>query len=48
MIASSERTGAHWTAVGVSANVIDASYNALRDSIVYKLLRDGATDASKP
>jgi 2-isopropylmalate synthase len=28
--------------VGVSANIIDASYNALRDSIVYKLFRDGA------
>ncbi len=34
--------GAHWTTVGVSTNVIDASYNALHDSITYKLLRDGA------
>lgn len=31
-----------WRTVGVSTNVIDASYNALRDSIVYKLFRDGA------
>jgi hypothetical protein len=29
--------------VGVSTNVIDASYNALNDSIAYKLFRDGAT-----
>lgn len=47
MIESTDGSGAHWSTVGVSANVIDASYNALRDSIVYKLLRDGATDASK-
>jgi len=47
LIESTDGSGAHWTTVGVSANVIDASYNALRDSIVYKLLRDGATDASK-
>ena len=47
MIESTDGTGAHWSTVGVSANVIDASYNALRDSIVYKLLRDGATDASQ-
>ncbi|MDA1356295.1 MAG: citramalate synthase [Proteobacteria bacterium] len=29
-----------WSTVGVSDNVIDASYNALHDGIVYKLLRD--------
>jgi len=34
--------GTHWTTVGVSTNVIDASYNALRDSLTYKLFRDGA------
>lgn len=42
MIESTDGSGAHWSTVGVSTNVIDASYNALRDSIVYKLLRDGA------
>lgn len=40
MIESTDDHGEHWSTVGVSANVIDASYNALRDSIVYKLFRD--------
>ncbi len=30
-----------WTTVGVSADLIDASWQALRDSIEYKLTRDG-------
>ena len=34
--------GERWTTVGVSTNVIDASYNALHDSLTYKLFRDGA------
>ena len=45
MIESTDGSGRMWSTVGVSANVIDASYNALRDSIVYKLFRDGATAA---
>ncbi|MEQ1652520.1 MAG: citramalate synthase [Hyphomicrobium sp.] len=35
-------TGARWTTVGVSPNIIDASFEALLDSINYKLLVDGA------
>jgi 2-isopropylmalate synthase len=31
-----------WSTNGVSANVIDASYNALHDSITWKLFHDGA------
>ncbi len=31
-----------WTTVGVSANIIDASFQALTDSITYKLMRAGA------
>jgi 2-isopropylmalate synthase len=31
-----------WTTVGVSKDVIMASQKALVDSIVYKLLQDGA------
>jgi len=31
-----------WTTVGVSADIIDASWQALRDSIEYKLIRDHA------
>ena len=39
MIESADCDGHHWTTVGVSANIIDASYNALRDSLIYKLNR---------
>lgn len=35
-------TGERWTTVGVSPNIIDASFEALLDSINYKLLKDGA------
>jgi 2-isopropylmalate synthase len=42
MIESADSQGNHWSSVGVSANVIDASYNALHDSITWKLYRDGA------
>lgn len=45
MIESADPQGRHWSTVGVSANIIDASYNALRDSLVYMLHRDEA-DAS--
>ena len=44
MIESADSAGEHWSTVGVSTNIIDASYNALRDSIIYKLYRDGATE----
>ncbi|QJE73141.1 citramalate synthase [Aerophototrophica crusticola] len=42
MIESADATGHRWTTVGVSANVIDASFNALSDSITYCLFRAGA------
>jgi len=35
-------TGDRWFTVGVSPNIIDASFEALVDSINYKLLKDGA------
>ena len=35
------RAGRRWSTIGVSANIIDASYNALYDAITYKLFRDG-------
>ena len=38
-------TGERWSTVGVSPNIIDASFEALLDSINYKLLRDGAVAA---
>ncbi len=36
-------TGERWFTVGVSPNIVDASFEALIDSIVYKLMRAGAT-----
>lgn len=39
LIESEDSSGNRWTTVGVSANIIDASYNALRDSITYRLMR---------
>ncbi|HYM04147.1 MAG TPA: citramalate synthase [Stellaceae bacterium] len=41
MIETSDADGATWSTVGVSTNVIDASYNALHDSLTYKLWRSG-------
>lgn len=37
------KTGARWFTVGVSPNIIDASFEALLDSINYKLMKDNAT-----
>ncbi len=40
VIESVDDRGGRWSTVGVSTNVIDASYNALHDAITYKLLVD--------
>ncbi len=45
MIESRDAKGHRWGTVGVSANIIDASFQALFDSIVYKLYRSGAPAA---
>jgi 2-isopropylmalate synthase len=42
IIESVDDQGRRWSTVGVSTNVIDASYAALHDSITYKLFVDGA------
>jgi len=42
LIESADDTGEHWTTIGVSSNIIDASFQALMDSIVYKLVKSGA------
>jgi 2-isopropylmalate synthase len=42
LIESEDEKGEHWTTVGVSPNIIDASFQALMDSIVYKLVKSGA------
>ena len=44
LIESADGNGERWFTVGVSANIVDASYQALMDSIVYKLYRDGADE----
>ena len=45
-VESADSKGNHWFTVGVSPNIVDASYQALYDSIVYKLFREGAPPAS--
>jgi 2-isopropylmalate synthase len=42
LIESQDEHGERWTTVGVSPNIIDASFQALMDSIIYKLVRSGA------
>jgi 2-isopropylmalate synthase len=42
LIESRDETGEHWITVGVSPNIIDASFQALMDSIVYKLVKSAA------
>ncbi len=39
MIESKDASGERWFTVGVSENIIDASFNALLDSIRYKLMK---------
>ena len=40
LIESTDASGARWWTVGVSDNVIDASFQALMDSIIYKLMKN--------
>jgi 2-isopropylmalate synthase len=42
LIESTDESGEHWTTIGVSPNIIDASFQALMDSIIYKLVKSGA------
>ncbi|MGL4727451.1 MAG: citramalate synthase [Bosea sp. (in: a-proteobacteria)] len=41
LIDSMDEKAERWTTVGVSANIIDASFQALTDSIIYKLMKEG-------
>ena len=43
LIESANGKGETWSTVGVSTNVIDASFDALLDSFTYKLFRNGVT-----
>ncbi|MBZ0129085.1 MAG: citramalate synthase [Rhodobacteraceae bacterium] len=42
MIDSEDGEGRRWSTVGVSANIVDASFQALLDAINWKLIRDKA------
>ncbi|MFQ5534393.1 MAG: citramalate synthase [Sphingomonadales bacterium] len=42
LIESADKEGWRWFTGGVSPNIVDASFQALYDSINYKLFRDGA------
>ena len=43
LIESEDEQGERWTTIGVSPNIIDASFQALMDSVFYKLVKSGAT-----
>lgn len=42
IIDSEDGQGRRWSTVGVSPNIVDASFEALLDAITWKLIRDGA------
>jgi 2-isopropylmalate synthase len=41
LIESRDGQGERWFTVGVSPNIVEASFQALQDAIIYKLVRDG-------
>ncbi|MBM3520349.1 MAG: citramalate synthase [Alphaproteobacteria bacterium] len=43
LIESRDGKGNRWFTVGVSPNIVEASFQALSDSITYKLVRDGVS-----
>jgi 2-isopropylmalate synthase len=45
LIESTDASGDSWFTVGVSENIVDASFEALTDSMTYKLLRAGVEPA---
>ncbi len=47
IIESVDDQGNRWSTVGVSTNVIDASYNALHDAITYKLYVDCEAETAR-
>ena len=42
LIESEDENGDKWTTIGISPNIIDASFQALMDSINYKLVKSDA------
>jgi 2-isopropylmalate synthase len=43
LIESRDAAGERWFTVGVSPNIVEASFQALQDAIIYKLVRDGVS-----
>ena len=43
LLESEDEEGERWTTIGVSPNIIDASFQALMDSVFYKLVKSGAS-----
>ncbi len=43
LIESRDGQGERWFTVGVSPNIVEASFQALQDAIIYKLIRDGVS-----
>ena len=43
LIESRDGKGNRWFTVGVSPNIVDASFQALSDALVYKLVREGVS-----
>ncbi|WP_333829894.1 citramalate synthase [Pararhodobacter sp.] len=46
IIDSEDSAGRRWSTVGVSPNIVDASFEALREAMVWKLIRDGVEPAT--
>ncbi|MEM8555343.1 MAG: citramalate synthase, partial [Pseudomonadota bacterium] len=47
IIDTEDSVGNRWSTVGVSANIVDASFEALLDAITWKLIHDGAPVAQR-
>ncbi len=45
IIDSADGAGRRWSTVGVSPNIVDASFEALLDAVTWKLIRDGVVPA---
>ena len=45
IIDSEDSAGLRWSTVGVSPNIVDASFEALREAMVWKLVHDGVEPA---
>ncbi len=45
IVDSEDATGRRWSTVGVSANIVDASFEALLEAVTWKLIAEGAVPA---